>query len=171
MTITLSAIANTAVDQMFRGLDGVLEKGAAAAKAKGVEDEVYLNWRITPDMFPLARQVQIATEVSARALSRLAGVEPPSFDDDEKTFADLRARISKAHSIIKDLPAEALDADPDAPITFPVGPDREMTMPRRAYLQNFILPNLYFHVTATYLILRHLGVDIGKTDFLAVPQT
>ncbi len=170
MNVTLSSLANTAIDQMFRGLDGVLEKAAAAAKAKGVEEEVYLNSRLAPDMLPLIRQVRIATELPARALSRVAGADLPNLADDETSFADLRARISRAHAFIKDLSEEAIDAEPDASITFPVGPDREMTLPRRAYVQNFILPNLYFHVTASYLILRHLGVEIGKADFLAVPQ-
>lgn len=171
MTIVLSTITNAAIDQMFRSLDGVLEKGATAAKAKGVEESVYLNWRMAPDMLPLLRQVFLATEVPARGLSRLAGAELPSFADDETTFAELRARISKADAFIKGLSADALDADPDGSITFPAGPDREFTLPRRAYLQNFILSNLYFHVTTTYIILRHLGVDIGKTDFLAIPET
>jgi uncharacterized protein len=170
MTITLSTIANTAIDQMFRGLDGVLEKAAAAAKAKEVEDSVYLNWRMAPDMLSLVRQVHIATEIPARALSRLAGAELPSFADDEATFAELRARVSKAQAFIKDLSAEAMDADPDGSITFPAGRDKEMTLPRSAYVQNVVLPNLYFHVTAAYIIMRHLGVDIGKTDFLAVPK-
>ncbi len=170
MTITLSTIANTAIDQMFRGLDGVLEKGAAAAKAKEVEQSVYLGWRMAPDMLPLARQVMIATEFPARGLSRLAGAELPSFADDEATFEALRARISKAQAFIKDLSTEAIDADPDGSITFPAGPDREMTLPRGAFLQNVVLSNLYFHVTAAYIILRHLGVDLGKADFLAVPK-
>ena len=171
MTITMSTVANAAIDQMFRGLDGVLVKAAADAQARGIEEDVYLNARLAPDMLPLVRQVRIATEIPARALSRLAGVELPSLTDDETTFADLRKRISTAHTFIKDLPKDGLDADPDGPITFPAGPDREMTLPRRAYLQNFILPNLYFHVTTSYAILRHLGVEIGKLDFLAVPQS
>lgn len=170
MTITLSSSAHTAIDQMFNALETVLKKGAAAAKTRDVEDTVYLNWRLAPDMFSFAFQVRVATELPARTLSRLAGVEPPSFTDDEETFAALLARVARARDLIKALPAEAIDADPEKPITFPVGPENKMTMPRRAYLQNFILPNLYFHVTAAYLILRQLGVDLGKRDFLAVPQ-
>lgn len=170
MTITLSSSANAAIDQMFKALEGVLKKGAAAAKTKDVEDSIYLDWRLAPDMFPLAFQVRVATELPARALSRLAGAELPSFSDDETTFAEMLQRIAKARDFIKSLPAAAIDADPDKSITFPVGPDNEMTMPRRAYVQNFILPNLYFHVTAAYLILRHLGVDLGKRDYLAAPQ-
>lgn len=170
MTITLSSSANAAIDQMFSALEGILKKGAAAAKAKDVEDSVYLNWRLAPDMFPLAFQIRVATEFPARTLSRLAGKEPPGLADDETTFAEFVQRIATTRDIIKTLPADAIDADPDGSITFPVGPDNEMTLPRRAYVQNFILPNLYFHVTAVYLILRHLGVDLGKSDFLAAAQ-
>ncbi len=169
MSFTISTIANSSIDQMFGGLTGVLKKGAAHAQANSIEEEVYLNWRLAPDMFPFVRQVRIATELPARALSRLAGAEMPSFADDETSIAELHERIKKAHDHIKNLDAAALDADPDGPISFPAGGDNEMTLPRRAYLQNMLLPNLYFHVTATYAILRHLGVDIGKRDFLAVP--
>lgn len=170
MTITLSTIAHTAIDQMFRGLDGLLDKGAADAKARGVEEAVYLNTRLAADMFPLTRQVQIATEFPARTLARLTGIEPPDFTDDETTFSALQDRIVKARTFIKGLPEQAIDADPNGAITFPAGPDREMTMPRVNYLQNMILPNVYFHTSMTYAILRHLGVEIGKFDFLAPPQ-
>lgn len=169
MSMTPSSIAIAAADQMYAGLEGIVKKAAAAAKAKGVEDEVFLNWRIAPDMFPLARQIRIATELPVRGLSRIAGAEMPSFADDEATFDDFLGRIEKAKKLVHGLDASAIDAEPDAPVTFPAGGGNEMTLPRRAYLQNFILPNLYFHVTATYLILRHLGVDVGKRDYLAVP--
>lgn len=168
MPITISSVARIATDQMFSGLDGVLQKGAAAAKAKGVDEAVYLNWRLAPDMFPLSRQVQVATELPARGLSRLAGVALPSFADEEKTFDELRARIAKARAHIHGLPSAAIDADPGKDIKVPMGP-KEITFTRIDFLQHYILPNHYFHVTASYLILRHLGVDIGKMDFLAAP--
>ncbi len=169
MSFTISSIALAATDQMYAGMEAVLKKGAAAAKAKGVEEETFLNWRIAPDMFPLARQIRIATELPVRSLSRIAGAEMPSFADDEVTFDAFLARIEKARKLVHALDTDALDADPDAPITFPAGAGKEMTLPRRAYLQNFILPNLYFHASATYLLLRQLGVDVGKRDYLAVP--
>lgn len=153
---------------MFAGIGGVLEKGAAYAEAKGVEESVLLNWRVYPDMFPLTRQVQIATELPARCMARLAGAELPKFDDNETTFGELQDRVRKAQAIIASYPGEAVDANPDADITVPVGPS-EMTFTRRNYVQHFLLPNLYFHTTATYLILRGVGVDLGKRDFLAVP--
>lgn len=168
MSLTISTIARTAIEQMFSGLDGVLIKGQAAAKGKGVDEAVYLNWRLAPDMLPLTRQVQIGTEIPARGLSRLAGAKLPSFPDDEKTFDELRSRVAGALAHIRALPAAPMDADPGKEITVPMGP-RERTFTRINFLQHFILPNMYFHVTATYLILRHLGTDIGKMDFLASP--
>ncbi len=168
MPVTISSVARIATDQMFSGLDGVLQKGAAAAKARGVDEAVYLNWRIAPDMFPLTRQVQFATEIPARGLSRLAGAVLPSFPDTETTFDELRARVAKARAHIKGLPSAPMDANPDQEIKVPMGKE-ERTFTRSNFLQHFILPNLYFHTTATYLILRHLGVDIGKLDFMAAP--
>ena len=166
MSVSISSVARIATDQMFSGLDGVLQKGAAAAKARGVDEAVYLNWRIAPDMFPLTRQVQFATEIPARGLSRLAGVALPSFPDTETTFDELRARVVKARAHIKGLPSAPMDADPDKEIKVPMGKE-ERAFTRINFLQHFILPNLYFHTTTTYLILRHLGVDIGKLDFMA----
>lgn len=168
MPVTISSVARIATDQMFSGLDGVLQKGAAAAKARGVDEAVYLNWRIAPDMFPLTRQVQFATEIPARGLSRLTGAVLPSFPDTETTFDELRARVAKARAHIKGLPSAPMDANPDQEIKVPMGKE-ERTFTRINFLQHFILPNLYFHTTATYLILRHLGVDIGKLDFMAAP--
>lgn len=169
MTLTPSGIALNAVDQMFRGLDGVLQKAAAHAEANEIEESVYLNWRLTPDMFPLVRQIQIGTDFPARGLSRLAGADMPSLPDTETSFAQLRARIVKARDHIHNLSTDAIDANPNDPITVPAGKE-EMTFPRVIFLQNFVLPNVYFHVTTAYVILRSLGVEIGKRDFLGAPQ-
>lgn len=170
MSLSLSEIAKTATAQMFGGLERTLKKGHAFAKSKDVEDAVFLDWRIAPDMFPMKRQVQIATELPARGLSRLAGVELPKFEDNEATFADLYDRIERARNLIAGYSDADIDKDPQANITVPMGPDREMTFTRAAYLQTFVLPNLYFHTTAAYLILRHLGVDVGKLDYMNAPQ-
>ncbi|MGE0409410.1 MAG: DUF1993 family protein [Amphiplicatus sp.] len=169
MSFSASAIIHTILTQMYPGLNGVLEKGAAYAESKNIDEQVLLNWRLAPDMWPMIRQVQIATELPARGLARLAGAEIPSFPDTEKSFAELRARIAKAHAFIKDLDAAKIDADPDGDITFPVRQD-QMTMKRRLYLLHFLVPNLYFHVTMAYGNLRACGVPIGKGDYLARPQ-
>ncbi|HBK92100.1 MAG TPA: DUF1993 domain-containing protein [Parvularcula sp.] len=166
MQYTTSSVATAAIDQMFRGLQGCLDKAAAHGKSTGVEDSVYTSWRLAPDMFTMARQVQIACDIAVRGLTRLSGAEPPSFPDTETTFAQLKERIAKAHAHIKDLDRAKIDANPDADITVPMR-DQAMTMKRHQFLQNFILPNVYFHVTAAYLNLRNAGVPLGKSDFLA----
>ena len=169
MTVSISTVARIATDQMFSGLEGVLQKGAAHAKSRQIDESVLLNWRLAPDMFPLTRQVQFATEIPARGLSRLAGAPIPSYPDTEQTFDELRARIARARALIQALPSAPMDADPDKEITVPMGKG-ERTFTRHNYLQHFVLPNLYFHATATYLILRHVGVEIGKLDYLAAPS-
>ncbi|PQA86507.1 DUF1993 domain-containing protein [Hyphococcus luteus] len=169
MTFPISQIAETALGQMFGGLERALKKGAAHAEANKVEESVYLDWRLAPDMFPMKRQVQIATELPARGLARLAGAPLPSFDDKEENFAALLARIDKARDFIKDLDMQAVDRNPDANITVPMGP-QEMTFARSAYFLTFVLPNLYFHITAAYLNLRNMGVDVGKLDYMNAQQ-
>ena len=169
MSLTPSAVAHATISQMFAALQGVLEKGAEHAKARSVDEAVYINWRLAPDMFPMSRQVQIACDIAARGMARLAGADMPSNPDTETTFEELRARVAKAHAFIKDLDKAKIDADLDAEVTFPVGPET-MTMKRRDYLTNWVLPNLYFHVTATYANLRAAGVPLGKADFLARPR-
>lgn len=169
LSLTHSRTAEAAVSQMFAALDGVLEKAAANAAARNIDEAVFLNWRLAPDMFPMSRQVQIACDITTRGLARLAGAALPSTTDEEKSFSELRARLAAAGAFMKALDREKIDADPDADITFPIGSE-SMTMKRRDYLLNFILPNLYFHVTAAYAILRACGVPLGKADFLARPR-
>lgn len=169
MSLSMSKIAHTAIGQMFGGLETVLKKGAAHAEANKIEESVYLNWRLAPDMFPMKRQVQIATEIPARGFARLAGAALPSFDDKEENFAQLHARIKKARDFIGGLDKSAIDKEPETKITVPFGP-QEMTFTRGDYLLTFMLPNLYFHTSATYLCLRNMGVDVGKLDYMNAPR-
>ncbi|RKR00395.1 DUF1993 domain-containing protein [Maricaulis maris] len=170
MTLTLSSVARTQLDQVYRALDGILAKGEAFARDKDVEDSVWLNWRLSPDMFPFARQVQLVSDFSVRGMSRLAGVTPASMPDDETSFAELRTRIEKAREAVWALDTAAIDADPEANITFPAGRDRELTLPRQAYLQNFVIANALFHASTAYNILRQLGVPIGKADMMGMSR-
>jgi len=165
MPLTPSAVARAQIEQMSRMLDAALAKAAAHATERKVDESVYLNWRLAPDMLPLVRQVQLASDFSRRGLSRLAGVEPLSLADDETGLEALRARMKTSLDAIRALPAGAIDADPDGEISFPTGAET-ITMKRQAYALNFILPNLYFHATIAYAILRQLGVPLGKRDFL-----
>ncbi|MEQ1930190.1 MAG: DUF1993 domain-containing protein [Parvularculaceae bacterium] len=169
MTYTTSSIAHAALTQTFTALGGILDKGAAYAKSKNIDEQVFLGWRLAPDMFPMSRQIQIACDITSRGLARLAGAELPSFPDTETTFEQLRQRVAKAHAFIKDLDKAKIDANPDTEISFPVGQET-MTMKRRDYLMNFLLPNLYFHATTAYANLRACGAPLGKGDFLARPR-
>jgi hypothetical protein len=124
-----------------------------------------VNARLYPDMAPLSRQIQIATDQVKGGLSRLIGQEPPSWADEEKTFADLHARVKKAQDFLAGIKKEQLDGSEDRDVKLKVGPN-EMTFKGQQFLVNFSLPNFYFHVVTAYDILRHNGVEIGKRDFL-----
>ena len=154
----------------LNALSGVLEKAEAFAKAKKIEESVLLRSRLSPDMFDLTRQVQVATDGARRGSARLAGVEAPKVEDNETTIAQLRDRIAKTVAYLKTLDRKAIDASTEKEITFPLGPEKKGHMKGDDYLNHFMLPNFYFHCTAAYTILRHLGVDVGKRDFLgAIP--
>tara|TARA_R110000744_G_scaffold36034_3_gene83182 strand:+ start:63750 stop:64283 length:534 start_codon:yes stop_codon:yes gene_type:complete len=168
MSIPLSSIAKTQLDQTYRALDGILAKAAAHAAEHKVDEAVYLDWRLTPDMFALKRQVQLVSDFSVRGLSRLAGQDPVSIPDTEASFDDLRARLAAARAAVWALPAAALDADPSGEISFPAGPGKEMTLPRHAFVQNYVLANVLFHASMVYALVRNMGVPVGKRDFLAV---
>jgi hypothetical protein len=130
---------------------------------------VFLNFRLFPDMFPLTRQVQIATDQVTRGAARLADVDLPAFPDVETTFAQLIERTQNANAYVQAASAEAIDGRTDTVISIPIGGGQELPMPCSAYLSSFILPNLYFHAATAYNILRHNGVLLGKRDFLRPP--
>jgi hypothetical protein len=133
---------------------------------------VLTQWRLAPDMFPLARQVQVACDLAKNGAARLAGVEPPRFEDNETTIDQLKARIAKTVAYVKTLDSKQIDASADREITFPLGPTNKGQMKGNDYLNHFVLPNVYFHLTAAYAILRQCGVELGKRDFLgAIPMT
>jgi hypothetical protein len=138
------------------------------AEAKKIDASVLLNARLYPDMFALVRQVQAATDQAKNASARLAGVEPPRYEDNETTMDQLKARLAKTLGYLKTLDPKQIDVAADREITFPLGPTSKGHMKGSDYLTYFVLPNFYFHVTAAYAILRHCGVDVGKRDFLGV---
>jgi uncharacterized protein len=148
----------------------VLDKAAAHAAAKKIEPSVLLQSRLYPDMFPLVRQVQIASDQAKNGTSRLAGVEPPRHEDNETTIDQLKERLERTLAHLKSIDPKKIDGSSDQDITFPLGPTNKGHMKGADYLNHFVLPNFYFHLTAAYAILRHCGVDIGKRDFLgAIP--
>jgi hypothetical protein len=146
-------------------LRNILEKAAAHAEAKKIDPSVLINARLYPDMFALSRQVQIATDVAKGAVSRLAGLEPPKYEDNEATFPELLARLDKTIALLESFSPAQIDGSEDKTITLPMH-DKTATFTGINYLLDFVLPNVYFHVTTTYAILRHNGVEIGKNDFL-----
>jgi len=142
----------------------VLEKAAAHAEAKKIEPGVLVASRLYPDMLPLSRQVQIAADVAKIGLSRLAQVEPPKYEDNETTFAELVERLRKTVAYLKTLKAEQFE-DGSRMVTFPTQNDSK-TWPGSRYFYTRVLPNVFFHCATGYNILRHNGVELGKADFL-----
>jgi hypothetical protein len=147
----------------------VLDKAAAFAEAKKVDPSVLLNTRLSPDMFPLVRQVRAATDHAINGAGRLAGAELPAFSNNEATIAELKDRIAKTIDFLKGLKAAQIDGteDKQIKITFPSGATREFT--GQSLLLGNSLPNFYFHCTTAYNILRQCGVDLGKRDFMGTP--
>ncbi|WP_446810432.1 DUF1993 domain-containing protein [Methylomonas sp. 2BW1-5-20] len=153
------------ITRSLTNLRAILEKAAAFAEARKIEPSVLINARLYPDMYPLARQVQIATDVAKGAVSRLAGLEPPKYDDNEVTFPDLLARIDKTLALLASFAPAQLEGTEDKTVLVPMR-DKTATFQGLSYLLDFVLPNVYFHVATAYAILRHNGVEIGKRDFL-----
>jgi hypothetical protein len=165
--MSLSQASLPVFEQGLNALAGLLTKAEAYAAAKKVDPSVLLGMRLAPDMFPLARQVQVVTDQAKNGSARLAGVEPPKFEDTETTIDELKARLKKTVDFLKTLDAKKIDASGDREITFPLGPVNKGHMKGTDYLNHFVLPNYYFHLTTAYAILRHSGAEVGKSDFLA----
>jgi hypothetical protein len=170
MSFSMSQALIPALTIGLNALSGVLDKAQAFATAKKIDPSVLLSSRLAPDMFTLTRQVQVATDLAKNGAARLAGVEPPRYEDNETTLDQLKARLAKTVAYLKSLDAKQIDGAADRQITFPLGPTNKGHMKGDDYLNHFVLPNVYFHLTAAYAILRHLGVEVGKQDFLgAIP--
>jgi len=150
----------------LNALSANLDKAAAFAAAKKIDSTILLTTRLAPDMFALTRQIQVACDQAKNGSARLAGVEAPKFEDNESTIDQLKARIAKTIAYTKTLDARQIDGAGDREITFPLGPTNKGHMKGDDYLNHFVLPNFYFHLTAAYAILRHCGVEVGKRDFL-----
>lgn len=169
MSISMYQASVPVFTRALANLRHVLEKGEAFAGEKGIDPAVLVQSRLIADMFPLSRQVQIACDMAKNGSYRLAGVEPPKFEDDEATFAQLYARIDRTIAAIQSLAAAQIDGSEQRAIHL-VMRNGEMHFKGQDYLLDFVLPNLFFHGTATYAILREAGVQIGKTDFIGAPR-
>ena len=165
--MSMSSAAIPTFEITLTALSRLLDKAEAYAANKKSDVGTLLTARLAPDMFPLTRQVQVACDQAKNASARLAGIEPPKFEDNETTVAQLKERIAKTIAFVKGVDTKAIDASAERTITLPLGSDRKGEMKGADYLNHFVLPNFYFHAATAYNILRHNGVEIGKQDFLA----
>jgi hypothetical protein len=165
MTISMYQASVPVFRHQLGALSNILGKGEAYAAARKVDPQVLLQARLFPDMFPLVRQVQIAADAAKGAVTRLAGVEPPVHEDNETSFEQLRERCARTQALIDSFTPEQIDGSEEREILLKMR-DSSVTFPGQQYLLGFALPNFYFHMTATYAILRHCGVELGKRDFL-----
>ncbi len=165
MPMSMSSASLPVCASMLGNLSHLLDKLEVFIDEKKCDPNAILQYRMAPDMLPFSRQVLIACDASKNGIARISGVEAPKFDDTETTIAEFKARIQKTLDFLKSVPADKLDGTEDKDITFPVGKDTR-TMKGEAFLKHWMLPNMYFHITTAYLILRHNGVNVGKRDYL-----
>jgi hypothetical protein len=167
------SLYQASVPTFVRSLDAflaILDKAEAHAAAAKFDPQVYLTLRLRPDMFPFPRQIQAFCDHAKIAPHRVAGLEPPRFEDNEATLDELRARIRRTLEVIGKIDPQAIDAGAEREVTVPIGGGRKATMSGATYLTHFAVPNFYFHLVTAYDILRYAGAPIGKRDYLgAVP--
>ena len=165
MTISMYQASIPVFLRSLGNLSAILEKAAAHAEQHKIDPAVLLSTRLYPDMFPLSRQIQIATDMAKGAVARLAGVERPVHEDNETTFEQMQARIAKTLTFIRSIRPDQVDGSEDKVITLTLrGTDVQFA--GQPYLLHYALPNVFFHLTTAYAILRHCGVALGKPDFI-----
>ena len=168
MTISMYEASAPRFANILKNLSAILDKAQVHADSKKIDAAVLLQSRLYPDMFPLVRQVQIASDNAKGAVARLAGVEVPKYEDTEETIADLKARLAKTIDFVGSFKPAQIDGSEDKDIHLKLGP-REVNWKGMQYLLGFALPNFYFHVVTAYDILRHNGVEVGKRDYIGTP--
>ncbi|MBM3366778.1 MAG: DUF1993 domain-containing protein [Betaproteobacteria bacterium] len=168
MSISMYEASAPRFAHTLNNLSAILDKAQAHCEMKKVDPVVLAAWRLTPDMFPLSRQVQIACDAAKGAVARLAGVEVPKHEDTERDFAELKARIAKTVEFVRGFKPAQLEGTEDKDVVLRLQ-GKDVTFKGMPYLLGFALPNFYFHVTTAYAILRHNGVEVGKRDFLGAP--
>jgi len=163
--LSMHAVSAPVFTRMLNNLSAILSKAEQQAKAKGYDPGVLLNSRLAPDMFPLTRQVQIATDHAKGCVARLAGHQPEAIEDTETTFAELQARIRKVLAIVESYKPEQIDGSEAREISVKI-PNAELKFTGLDYVNHWAMPNFYFHVATAYAILRANGIELGKKDFL-----
>lgn len=166
MTISLYDASVPVFQQMLNALSDVLKKAEAHATAKNIDPNAFLQARLYPDMFPLVRQVQIAVDFAKGASARLSGIEPPKYEDTETTFAELQALLTKVLAFLDTVTPEQVNGNEEREIVLRPGTDKEKRLSTQTYLLHYSLPQFFFHVTTTYDLLRHSGVEVGKRDYM-----
>jgi len=164
MTLSMSKFAVPAFEQTISALIKILDKAEAHCAARKIEPSVLIGARLYPDMFPLSRQIQIVSDAARGAMARLTGSEPPKWEDNEKSFAELKARLNKTLEAIGAVGSK-IDGSEGREVKFKAG-SMELSLRGDAYLTNWAFPNFFFHAATAYDILRHNGVELGKRDFL-----
>lgn len=165
MSITLYQTFVPLFKKMLNNLSAIMIKAEQYAQNKNIHENVLIQSRLYPDMFPLVKQIQIATDLAKGGCARLAGVTIPVFEDNEVTFAEIQARISKTIDFLNTVTPEQIDGSEENAIQFSIR-DREFHFNGQDYFTYWVLPNFFFHVTTAYDILRHNGLEIGKRDYL-----
>lgn len=165
MSLSMYQASVPVFQRTLGSLSKILDKGVAFAEAKKIDPSVLLNARLAPDMFPLVRQVQMVSDTAKGAAARLAGIDVPSFPDEETTVSELQARITRTLDFLNSVHATQIDGSEERTILLKMH-SGDVTFTGQSFLLFFALPNFFFHVTAAYAILRHNGVDVGKLDYL-----
>lgn len=165
MTVSMYSASVPVFKRNLGNLATILEKASVHCVNANISEPALLQARLFPDMFTFARQVQVAADFAKGGTARLAGIEPPRFDDSEHTFADLKARVDKTATYIGTFTAAQIDGSEDRQVSYMMG-KFPIDMKGQAYLLGFIMPNFYFHCTTAYNLLRHNGVALGKGDFI-----
>ncbi|MEP7280508.1 MAG: DUF1993 domain-containing protein [Rubrivivax sp.] len=166
MSLSMQSASAPVLQRLLGSLLVWLDKAEAHASARGFDTANYLGLRLAPDMLPLVKQVQIASDAAKGCVARLSGQEVPKWPDDEASFEDLRARVRRTIDYCGSIPAQAFEGAETRSIVLPMRNRDPLSFTGEDYLRFFALPNFYFHMTTTYALLRHAGVPIGKTDFL-----
>ncbi|UUX97594.1 DUF1993 family protein [Aquabacterium sp. J223] len=165
-TLSLYDASVPVLGRMLVNMTRWLDKAAEHAQAKGFDPGVYLTLRLAPDMLPFTKQIQIASDNAKGCVARLAGIDVPSFEDQEASLDQLKARLERTRQFVTSVPAERFEGAATREIVLPMRNREPLRFDGRAYLTGFALPNFYFHATTTYALLRHAGVPLGKGDFL-----
>jgi len=165
MSLTMYQTSIPVFIHMLGNLSKILDKAATYAEAKKIDPAILINARLAPDMYPLSRQIQIATDMAKDCAARLGGIEIPSYVDNESTFPELQARIDKTVAFLQSVSAEQINGSGERTVTLKIH-GKEIGFLGQPYLLHYVLPNFYFHITTAYAILRHNGLEIGKMDFV-----